>query len=251
VDAYRSLQRGSKSISVRLCSGGLPVADAAHLLSMEGVCKRVPDAADRWLFEAAALGLHRGEFVAVLGESGVGKSTLLHIVAGLDRKDGGTLCFAGQDLDALDDDARTLLRRRQMGFIFQAFHLIPQLTVAENIALPWRLNALPRKGLPERVRKLARFLGIDHRLEAWPRELSGGEMQRVAVARATLHDPALILADEPTGSLDPDSAGQVLELLRDAGQRAGSAILMVTHSDVAAACAQRRFRLERRGLRQL
>ncbi|WP_238323797.1 ABC transporter ATP-binding protein [Acidithiobacillus caldus] len=227
------------------------MADAAHLLSMEGVCKRVPDAADRWLFEAVALGLHRGEFVAVLGESGVGKSTLLHIVAGLDRKDGGTLCFAGQDLDALDDDARTLLRRRQMGFIFQAFHLIPQLTVAENIALPWRLNALPRKGLPERVRKLARFLGIDHRLEAWPRELSGGEMQRVAVARATLHDPALILADEPTGSLDPDSAGQVLELLRDAGQRAGSAILMVTHSDVAAACAQRRFRLERRGLRQL
>jgi len=227
------------------------VAPVAELLTLEGVCKRVPDALDRWLFEDVALRLDGGEFVAILGESGIGKSTLLHIIAGLDRKDGGRLTFAGQNLDELDDDARTLLRRRQMGFIFQAFHLIPQLTVAENIALPWRLNALPRKGLSERVQKRARFLGIEHRLQAWPRELSGGEMQRVAVARATLHDPALILADEPTGSLDPDSAAQVLDLLRDAGLRAGSAILMVTHSDVAAACARRRFRLERQGLRPL
>ncbi|MHB8237835.1 MAG: ABC transporter ATP-binding protein, partial [Acidithiobacillus ferrivorans] len=157
----------------------------------------------------------------------------------------------GQALDTLDDDARTLLRRRHMGFVFQAFHLIPQLTVEENIALPWRLNALPRREMQQRVNLLAKRLAISGRLAAWPRELSGGEMQRVAVARAVVHRPSLILADEPTGSLDAESAETVLSLLREAGEAEGAAVLLVTHSATAAGWAQRRLRFDAQGFRSL
>jgi len=186
-----------------------------------------------------------------MGESGVGKSTLLNIIAGLDRPDAGHMTFKDQPLDTLDDDARTLLRRRHMGFVFQAFHLIPQLTVEENIALPWRLNGLSRRDMNQRVKILTERLGIGSHLNAWPRELSGGEMQRVAVARAVVHRPSLILADEPTGSLDADSAETVLSLLREAGEAEGAAVLLVTHSATAAGWAQRRLRFDAQGFRFL
>ncbi|MCE5388349.1 MAG: ATP-binding cassette domain-containing protein, partial [Acidithiobacillus sp.] len=148
-------------------------------------------------------------------------------------------------------DARTLLRRREIGFVFQSFHLLPQLSAYENIALPWRLNALPRAELPKRVGELAEELGIGHRLHALPRELSGGEQQRVAVARAVIHHPALLLADEPTGSLDPERATEVLALLARLGKQANAAVLMVTHSAQAAAIADQQWELQRDGLHPL
>ncbi len=159
--------------------------------------------------------------------------------------------LCGQDVDSLNDDARTLLRRRQIGFVFQSFHLLPQLSARDNIALPWRLNALPRQELGGRIHALAECLGIASRLDALPRELSGGEQQRVAVARALIHRPALVLADEPTGSLDPDRAGEVLRLLGEMGTEAGAAVLMVTHSSKAAAIAQRQLEMRRDGLHSL
>ena len=217
-------------------------------LSLHGVGKRQPDAPERWLFENISLELQAGDFVALRGESGLGKSTLLHIIAGLERKDAGAVHLCGQDVDALNDDARTLLRRQQIGFVFQSFHLLPQLSARENIALPWRLNALPRRELQDRIQDLAEQLGIVQRLHALPRELSGGEQQRVAVARALIHRPALVLADEPTGSLDPERAGDVLALLGQLATAAGAAVLMVTHSAEAASIAQRRLEMRRDGL---
>ncbi|MEL5848357.1 MAG: ABC transporter ATP-binding protein [Candidatus Igneacidithiobacillus chanchocoensis] len=217
-------------------------------LGLQGVGKRQPDAPERWLFQGIELELRGGDFVAIRGESGLGKSTLLHIIAGLERKDAGTVQLCGQSVDSLNDDARTLLRRRQIGFVFQSFHLLPQLSARDNIALPWRLNALPRQELGGRINALAERLGIAKRLDALPRELSGGEQQRVAVARALIHRPALVLADEPTGSLDPDRAGEVLRLLGEIGTEAGAAVLMVTHSSKAAAIAQRQLEMRRDGL---
>ena len=221
------------------------------LLVLDHLAKRLAGDSERWLFRAASLSLAPADFVAIMGESGVGKSTLLHIIAGLERPDAGHMTFRDQSLDLLDDDARTLLRRRHMGFVFQAFHLIPQLTVEENIALPWRLNALPRHDMRPRIGTLAERLGISKRLSAWPRELSGGEMQRVAVARAVVHRPALILADEPTGSLDAESAETVLDLLRESGEAEGAAILLVTHSPTAAGRARRRLRFDAQGFHPL
>lgn len=221
------------------------------LLFLKDLGKRLPDDPQRWLFRDVNLEVESGDFVAIMGESGVGKSTLLHIIAGLEKADAGQMQFKNQILGDMDDDSRTLLRRRHMGFVFQAFHLIPQLTVAENIALPWRLNALPRRDLAARVNLLAERLGIQRRLKAWPRELSGGEMQRVAVARAIVHRPALILADEPTGSLDAESAESVLTLLRDALEVEGPAVILVTHSPTAASHAQRRLRFDAQGFHRL
>jgi putative ABC transport system ATP-binding protein len=221
------------------------------LLVLNNLAKRLPGDPQRWLFRNASLNIAPADFVAIMGESGVGKSTLLNIIAGLDRPDAGHMTFKGQPLDTLDDDARTLLRRRHMGFVFQAFHLIPQLTVEENIALPWRLNGLSRRDMNQRVKILAERLGIGSHLNAWPRELSGGEMQRVAVARAVVHRPSLILADEPTGSLDAESAETVLSLLREAGEAEEAAVLLVTHSATAAAWAQRRLRFDAQGFRSL
>jgi putative ABC transport system ATP-binding protein len=186
-----------------------------------------------------------GEFVAIMGESGVGKSTLLNLVAGLDAPDRGEVIVDGQPMSALDDDAATGLRRTRMGFIFQAFHVLPHLTLLQNVALPLLLN---RAGLARAGEMLA-AVGLAGRGDDFPRQLSGGEMQRVAIARALVHRPALVLADEPTGNLDPETAAGVLELLRAEIKASGASAIMVTHSHAAAAQADKIFVLTRSGLK--
>jgi putative ABC transport system ATP-binding protein len=185
-----------------------------------------------------------GEFVAIMGESGVGKSTLLNLVAGLDTPDGGQVLVDGQPMSALDDDAATRLRRARMGFIFQAFHVLPHLTLQQNVALPLLLN---HEGL-ERAGAMLAAVGLAGRGGDFPRQLSGGEMQRVAIARALVHRPALVLADEPTGNLDPETADNVLALLRAEIKASGAAAIMVTHSHAAAAKADKILVLTRSGL---
>jgi putative ABC transport system ATP-binding protein len=185
-----------------------------------------------------------GEFVAIMGESGVGKSTLLNLIAGLDAPDSGEVLVDGQPMSALDDDAATRLRRTRMGFIFQAFHVLPHLTLQQNVALPLLLNhaSLARAG------DMLAAVGLAGRGGDFPRQLSGGEMQRVAIARALVHRPALVLADEPTGNLDPETADSVLDLLRAEIKANGASAIMVTHSHAAAAKADKILVLTRSGL---
>ncbi len=197
------------------------------------------------VFHDVTLDLARGEFVALLGESGVGKSTLLNCIAGLEPWDRGSVQLDGRDLATLDDDARARLRREQLGFVFQAFHVLPHLTVADNVSLPLRL--LGRHDAA-RVQQVLQAVGLQGLGARHPAQLSGGQLQRVAIARAVVHAPALILADEPTGNLDPDTAERVLALLHEQVTQAGAACLLVTHSAAAAARAQRVLRLTPRGV---
>ena len=201
--------------------------------------------ADTPIFAGIDLDLAPGEIVALLGESGSGKSTLLNCLAGLDEADSGSITLAGQDLRALDDEARSALRRRALGFIFQAFHLLPHLSVADNVALPLRLLGLKDDG---RVARMLEAVNLGTLAARMPRQLSGGQLQRVAIARALVHRPRLVLADEPTGNLDARHAAEVLELLRRCTHEAGAACLLVTHSEVAAQAADRRLRLDADGL---
>jgi putative ABC transport system ATP-binding protein len=193
------------------------------------------------------LDLAPGEFIAITGESGVGKSTLLNLIAGLDHYDSGSLQFEGQELASLDDDALTRLRRARVGFVFQAFHLLPYLTVAQNVALPLALQSGGLR-IPDDAMQLLSAVGLAQRAHSLPTELSGGEMQRVAIARALVHRPALVLADEPTGNLDADHATQILDLFRTQVKQRGTAVILVTHSAMAAESADRICALRRDGL---
>lgn len=205
-------------------------------------------AAQRTLFAGVSLSLRAGECVAIMGESGVGKSTLLNCIAGLEAADSGQLRLDGQDLRALDDDAFAGLRRRAYGFVFQAFHILPHLSVAQNVALPLWLLACMQDEADRRARAMLARVGLEARADDWPARLSGGELQRVAIARALVHRPRLVLADEPTGNLDPDNADEVLNLLLDCVRSAQAIGIIVTHSRKAAARADRCLRLTREGL---
>ncbi len=198
----------------------------------------------RPILSKLSLDLAAGEYVAVVGESGAGKSTLLNLIAGLDRPDAGRICIDGQDITTLDEDARTRLRRARVGFVFQAFHILPHLTVAQNVELPLVLLGIAPEERATRTGELLTAVGLGDRGDSAPRELSGGELQRVAVARALSHRPALVLADEPTGNLDPDTADTVLQLLARTIKAQGAAGILVTHSPHAAGTADRVLRLE-------
>lgn len=185
-----------------------------------------------------------GKFIAIMGESGVGKSTLLNLIAGLDAPDSGEVLVDGQPMAALDDDAATRLRRTRMGFIFQAFHVLPHLTLRQNVALPLLLN----RDTGARADDMLAAVGLGGRGGDFPRQLSGGELQRVAIARALVHRPALLLADEPTGNLDPETAAGILQLLRSEIKATGAGAIMVTHSHAAAEMADQVLLLTRSGL---
>jgi putative ABC transport system ATP-binding protein len=198
-----------------------------------------------------SLELEPGDYVAVMGESGSGKSTLLNLIAGLDRADAGAIVIDGIALATLDDDALTRLRGARMGFVFQAFHVLPYLDVARNVGLPLALLEVEPDEARARVAAMLAAVGLAERFASMPRELSGGELQRVAIARALVHGPRLVLADEPTGNLDSDTARGVLQLLREQIKTRRAAGILVTHSRAAADTADRILLLGRDGLRTL
>ena len=186
-----------------------------------------------------------GEFVAIVGDSGVGKSTLLNCLAGLDTWDTGSITHGTTDLGQLDDTARALWRRAQVGFVFQAFHVLPHLDVAQNVALPLMLLG---QSDAARVQHMLAAVGLEGLGARLPQQLSGGQLQRVAIARALVHRPALLLADEPTGNLDPTTATRVMDLLLAQTREHGASLVLVTHSDAAAARAERVLRLTAGGI---
>ena len=212
------------------------------LLEVRGLAKRFGDTP---IFEGVELSVAAGEFVAILGESGVGKSTLLNCIAGLDSVDAGRVRIAGTDITALNEAQQALFRRAHLGFVFQAFHVLPHLSVAHNVALPLLLQGRPDAARVDAVLAGVGLAGLGARL---PQTLSGGQLQRVAIARALVHRPALILADEPTGNLDPGTAERVMDLLWTQVRREGAACVLATHSRAAAARADRVLTLTASGI---
>jgi len=218
------------------------------LIRLANVTTRFPGPRPRTGLHDISLDIPRGELVAILGESGSGKSTLLNLIAGLERADSGSVVVAGVEVGQLGDDALTAFRRTNIGFVFQAFHVLPYLTVVQNVALPLALLGQQGEAATQRVEALLTAVGLADRAASMPRELSGGEMQRVAIARALVHRPAIVLADEPTGNLDPDSASGVIGLLREQLHAEGATGVLVTHSRAAAARADRVYVLTATGL---
>jgi putative ABC transport system ATP-binding protein len=203
---------------------------------------------ERVVLDDVSLAVAAGEIVVLVGRSGSGKSTLLNLIAGIDRPTAGRIVVDGTDLTALDEDARTRFRRRRIGFVFQFFNLIPVLTIEENLLLPLELNGVAAAAGAARVRDLLERVGLSGRGRSLPDRLSGGEQQRVAIARALVHDPTLILADEPTGTLDAETAATVLALLDGLAREAGKTVVMVTHSREVVGVADRIFAVQRGGL---
>ncbi len=218
------------------------------MLRVVGISKSYGGAIRRAVLDAVSLDVSAGEYIAVMGESGVGKSTMLNIIAGLEAPDTGEVMLDGVKLGQLLDDELTRLRRGQMGFVFQAFHVLPYLSVAQNVELPLALLRTEAARMRERVADMLHAVGLGPRADSMPRELSGGEMQRVAIARALVHRPKVVLADEPTGNLDPDTAGQILSLLKSQIKDNGAAGILVTHSPGAAQTADKTFKLTSAGL---
>ena len=212
------------------------------LLRVEGLAKRYGASA---VFENVHFTVAAGEFVAIVGDSGVGKSTLLNCLAGLDTWDAGRVLHAGTDLAVQGETQRALWRRAHVGFVFQAFHVLPHLDVAQNVGLPLMLLG---RADAARVRQMLQAVGLADLGERLPQQLSGGQLQRVAIARALVHRPALLLADEPTGNLDPTTAAQVLDLLVAQTRQQGAGLVLVTHSDAAAARADRVLHLSAQGI---
>ena len=237
-EAAGSVPQGATEGGSRRETGGLVIDEVTKTFE------------NRRLLDAVSMRIAPGESVALLGESGTGKSTLLNLVAGLEPVDAGRILVGDVDVCSLSADAAAALRRRRIGFVFQAFHLLPYLSAERNVALPLLLNgAKPAQALDE-ARRLLADVGLASRAAAMPRELSGGEQQRVALARALVHRPALVLADEPTGNLDPATASTVLALSAARVRASGATLLMVTHSEQAAAIADRRWRLDAGGLHE-
>jgi putative ABC transport system ATP-binding protein len=212
------------------------------ILDVQGLAKRYAEVA---VFRNVSLTVDSGEFVAVVGESGVGKSTLLNCMAGLDVWDEGRIVVDGADLSTLDDEQRALLRREKLGFVFQAFHVLPHLDVAQNVGLPLLLLQRPDAARVEAMLEAVGLAGLGQRL---PQELSGGQLQRVAIARALVHRPRMLLADEPTGNLDPATASRVMQVLRAQARESGAALVLVTHSAAAAGLADRVLHLRSDGI---
>ena len=212
------------------------------LLEIASLAKRYGEAP---VFANVDLAVAAGEFVAILGESGVGKSTLLNCIAGLDGIDAGTVRIAGTEIHALAEPAQAVFRREHLGFVFQAFHVLPHLTVAANVGLPLLLQGKPDDA---RVRAMLAAVGLSGFEARLPQTLSGGQLQRVAIARALVHRPQLILADEPTGNLDPATADRIMSLLADQVRKQRAACVLVTHSRAAAARADRAMTLTPEGI---
>jgi putative ABC transport system ATP-binding protein len=216
-----------------------------RMLEIDAIARRFNG---RLALSPTSLQLGDGEYVAIVGESGVGKSTLLNLVAGLDRPDQGHIRLDGKELTGLPEKALTQWRRDKLGFVFQAFHVLPHLTLLQNVVLPLWLQGKADAAAEQSALQMLAAVGLEERAGSWPRELSGGEMQRVAIARALVHKPRLVLADEPTGNLDPANAARILALLAQSIRAAGAIGILVTHSQDAARTADRVLRLTADGL---
>jgi putative ABC transport system ATP-binding protein len=208
------------------------------MIRLSNVSKRYSNASDSAALDGIDLTIERGEFVAVMGPSGSGKTTMLNIVGLIDTPSSGRYVFGDEDLSRRSVDELTALRRLHVSFIFQSFHLIPDLSIYENVELPLRYQKVPRARWANRVREVLELVGLDSRARHYPEALSGGEQQRVAIARALVNDPALILADEPTGNLDSKNGTDVMDMLATL-HREGATVVMVTHSPARAAQAER------------